>query len=94
MNEGQFGPCGDPKEANRSVSKPGHRRNGRHGPGNGGFLPNSTFLGMVPTGRFVPNAVYRGSHDNVGFWATAVTTSTSDMRRKQQIRLRLHLGRT
>jgi len=23
-------------------------------PGNGGFLPNSTFLGMVATGRFVP----------------------------------------
>lgn len=27
-----------------------------------------------------PNAVYRGSHSNVGFRATAITTSTSDMK--------------
>ena len=30
-----------------------------------------------------PNVVYRGSHGNVGFRATAITTSTSDMGRKQ-----------
>lgn len=28
----------------------------------------------------VPNTVYRGPHDNVGFRATAITTSTSGMR--------------
>lgn len=33
-----------------------------------------------PTEQNVPNAVYRGSPKNVGFRATAIITSTSDMR--------------
>lgn len=42
--------------------------------------------------RFVPNAVYRGSPDNVGFRKTVITTSMSDMRRKRTCCLRPHAG--
>ncbi|WP_143412417.1 hypothetical protein [Gluconobacter sp. DsW_056] len=40
---------------------------------------NVTFSGVAASGSFVPNAVYRGSPDNVGFRAAAINTSMSDM---------------
>ena len=42
---------------------------------NDDFIRNTLFIGS-----YVPNAVYRGSPKNVGFRATAIITSTSEMR--------------
>ena len=41
--------------------------------------------------RFVPNAVYGGLPDNVGFQATAITTSMSAERRKQPVQCKIFL---
>ena len=59
---------------------------------NGGFRPVPPFTSSFGTGRIIPNALYRASSDNVGFRATTITTPVSVLRRKQQVRLRLHVG--
>ncbi|EGG78996.1 hypothetical protein SXCC_00331 [Gluconacetobacter sp. SXCC-1] len=49
---------------------------------NGRFMSKLSVLHVDGNGNFVPRTVYRPSPNNVGFWATAITTSMSASRRK------------
>ncbi|WNM09129.1 hypothetical protein RI056_03580 [Komagataeibacter nataicola] len=57
------------------------------------FWNDRTFELPSPIGRFVPEFVYRGSLDNVGFRAMATAAWVSDMRRILSVRYKEFISR-